>query len=473
MTYDVTTLNVTITDTITNASASQSYAVNIPSYVGGSYAYVGFTGATGGLTAVQSIKNWTFTPLPEGTSEGNLVAGNLIGTDVSGTIPLGNDTGVLITAGAAGNTLGGTFAGSGNIISGNLASGVDLEAVGTSKNTVEGNDIGTKLGATDALPNPTGVLIGGGASNNTIGAANVVNPDGSIEVLLGNIISGNESSGVHINGAGIDDSQINTSENMVEGNLIGTNASYAFLGDSVGVLIDDAAASNTIGAGNVIGGNPTAGIDISGIGSVAATSQNVIAGDFIGTDPTGLDFLGNGIGVLIGANATNNTVGGTVDQRNVISSNLGPGVDIQGSQFFGPTSGNTVAGNFIGTDATGTRVVNPDTLAGLYNPIGILLEAGASNNTIGGLNELSPVGTPQLSEGNLISGNPSAGIEITGSGSNSMTTGNLIEGNFIGTDSSGETTSIPIIPQATGPAYCSRPAPPRTRWAERRRPRAI
>ena len=124
MTYDGTTLNVTITDTITEASASQSYTVNIPSYVGGSYAYVGFTGATGGLTAVQTINNWTFTPLPEGTSEGNVVAGNLIGTDVSGMLPLGNDTGVLMTAGAVGNTLGGTFAGSGNIISGNLESGV-------------------------------------------------------------------------------------------------------------------------------------------------------------------------------------------------------------------------------------------------------------------------------------------------------------------------------------------------------------
>ena len=221
---------------------------------------------------------------------------------------------------------------------------------------------------------------------------------------------------MHINGVGVDDSQVNTSENMIEGNLIGTTASYTFLGNNVGVLIDDAAASNTIGAGNVIGGNPTAGIDINGIGSVAATSQNVIEGNFIGTDPTGLDFLGNAIGVLIGANATNNTVGGTVDQRNVISSNLGPGVDIQGSQFFGPTSGNTVAGNFIGTDATGTRVVNPVTLAGLYNPIGILLEAGASNNIIGGLNELSPDGTPQLSMGNLISGNPSCGYRDHGFG---------------------------------------------------------
>ena len=60
ITYDGTTLKVTITDTTTNASASQSYAVNIPNIVGGSSAYVGFTGATGQTTATQNILNWVF-----------------------------------------------------------------------------------------------------------------------------------------------------------------------------------------------------------------------------------------------------------------------------------------------------------------------------------------------------------------------------------------------------------------------------
>jgi CubicO group peptidase (beta-lactamase class C family) len=62
MTYDGTTLNVTITDTVTQATASQSYAVNIPSLVGGNTAFVGFTGGTGGLTAVQKILNWSYSP---------------------------------------------------------------------------------------------------------------------------------------------------------------------------------------------------------------------------------------------------------------------------------------------------------------------------------------------------------------------------------------------------------------------------
>ena len=63
MTYDGTTLNVTITDTVTMAFAKQAYAVDIPTLVGGSTAFVGFTASTGGLTAMQDILSWTYTPM--------------------------------------------------------------------------------------------------------------------------------------------------------------------------------------------------------------------------------------------------------------------------------------------------------------------------------------------------------------------------------------------------------------------------
>jgi hypothetical protein len=62
MTYDGTTLTVTLTDTATKATATQTYTVNIPSLVGGSAGYVGFTGGTGAVTSTQDILNWTFTP---------------------------------------------------------------------------------------------------------------------------------------------------------------------------------------------------------------------------------------------------------------------------------------------------------------------------------------------------------------------------------------------------------------------------
>jgi hypothetical protein len=62
ITYDGTTLTLTLTDTVTSASFTYAQAINIPSIVGASTAYVGFTGSTGGLTAIQNVLTWTYVP---------------------------------------------------------------------------------------------------------------------------------------------------------------------------------------------------------------------------------------------------------------------------------------------------------------------------------------------------------------------------------------------------------------------------
>ena len=59
--YNGTTLTLNLTDTVTNKTFSQAFTVNVPSTVGANTAYVGFTGGTGGSTAIQNIKTWTFT----------------------------------------------------------------------------------------------------------------------------------------------------------------------------------------------------------------------------------------------------------------------------------------------------------------------------------------------------------------------------------------------------------------------------
>src|SRR5262249_8797415 len=63
--YDGTTLTETITDTVTKATFTTTYEVNIAGLVGSDVGYMGFTGGTGGLTAVQDIFSWTIqTTLP-------------------------------------------------------------------------------------------------------------------------------------------------------------------------------------------------------------------------------------------------------------------------------------------------------------------------------------------------------------------------------------------------------------------------
>ena len=58
--YNGTTLTMSLTDTVTNVSFTHAFTVNIPSIVGSSTAYVGFTGASGGLGANQEILNWSY-----------------------------------------------------------------------------------------------------------------------------------------------------------------------------------------------------------------------------------------------------------------------------------------------------------------------------------------------------------------------------------------------------------------------------
>ena len=85
-------------------------------------------------------------------SSDNLVEGDLIGTDATGTKSLGNaQWGVNILDASTGNTIGGTVAAAADVISGNIGAGVEIE--GSSENLVEGNFIGTDATGTIALGN--------------------------------------------------------------------------------------------------------------------------------------------------------------------------------------------------------------------------------------------------------------------------------------------------------------------------------
>ena len=144
------------------------------------------------------------------------------------------------------------------------------------------------------------------------------------------------------------------------------------------------------------------------------TTGNLIEGDDIGTNSTGSSAVPNASGVVIQNGATSNTIGGTTaSSRDVISGNNWEGVHIGGSG----TTGNAVRGDYIGVNAGGSAA-----LGNVQSGVGIY--AGASNNIIGGTVSGS---------GDVVSGNGSNGVYITDVG----TTGNLIEGDYIGTNSTG------------------------------------
>ena len=354
---------------------------------------------------------------------GNVVEGDEIGTDVTGTIPLGNGYWGVEIVEAADNTVGGPTPGARNVISGNDEGGVAIHGIDSVGDVVQGNLIGTDVTGTKALGTPTAAstsAIGGTPGTRPRTPPSAGRPPGP---ATSSRPTGTRASGSPATG---------TTGVLVQGNKIGTDVTgtialgNGYWGVSLQEAADNTVGGPTAGAGNVISGNYEGGVAIHGIDSVG----DVVQGNLIGTDVTGTQALGNAYsGVYVGDwgnsgdAASDATIGGTATGAgNVISANGNWGVWITGAG----TTGVVVQGNLIGTDATGT--------VALGNAIaGVQIDTGALDNTIGGAT---------AGAGNVISGNDEEGVEITGDG----TTGNQVQGNKIGTDITGTVSSATPMP---------------------------
>jgi len=362
------------------------------------------------VTGWDGVTIWT----ADFAADGNQVLGNYIGTDVtgmmtltagtdvSGTIHIGNTGNGVRIAGGSSNTIGGTSANARNILSGNELAGVRIEGVssgGANDNEVLGNYIGTDVSGTGDLGNlDVGVYI--------VGLAN----DAKYNLIFGNLISGNGASGVFIFG-GLADS------NGVIHNYIGTdvNGTSAIPNDSGGVLIMDARAmigGPSAAARNLISGNAGIGVSIINSTDDGDAEGNVIQGNYIGTKANGTEALPNTLTGVVITDAANNDVGGTAaGAGNLISGNGQYGVIIMNSG----ATGNIVQDNYIGTDVNGTFAI-PNQGAGV-------LITRASSNTVGGATAAA---------GNLISGNGLEGVRLIEADDNT------VRGNYIGTDFDGD-----------------------------------
>ena len=354
-------------------------------------------------------------------TDGNAVAGNWIGTSVTGDVALENGTspvtdnydntiggGVVIDGGASDNLIGTDGnsvddAGQRNIIAGSANDGIDIIGAGTDGNSVAGNLIGTDVTGSIALGIAgDGVDIAEGASSNWIGVGPTGDTTASDE---GNVISGTGFDGVQIFGS---------NGNVVAGDKIGTDltGTIALGNASDGVDINDGSGNTiggtTAGAADVISGNGTSqnGYYDSGV-ELDFSSNNVVEGDFIGTDATGTLALGNaqdGVDIFI---SSGNTIGGTgAGAANIISGNGGSGVELVDS------SKNLVQGDWIGTDVTGSTALG-NAQAGVdldEAPTLGQYDAPSTDNTIGGMSAIAA---------NVISDNSGPGVAVTTSVANS------------------------------------------------------
>ncbi|PIX36177.1 MAG: hypothetical protein COZ59_02485 [Bacteroidetes bacterium CG_4_8_14_3_um_filter_31_14] len=199
----------------------------------------------------------------------NIIAGNYVGTDTTGTIAISNTYGVLFDDGASYNTLGGRTVGAGNLLSGNSGYGVFLYNFGTVKDTVVGNLIGTDYSGTVALPNANGIVIDGPSFLHTI---------------ENNVISGNIQMGIDIHLAGTD-------SNFVFNNKVGTDITGNFpIGNQLdGVRIGEGPKYNFIGLpgkGNIIAYNGGNGVTIMTPAELynTITSNSIYANQVMGID---------------------------------------------------------------------------------------------------------------------------------------------------------------------------------------------
>ena len=253
------------------------------------------------------------------SGSGSIVEGNFIGTNATGTSAQGNaDTGVVINGGT-GHLIGGTVAAARNVVSGNIGHGVLIFLGVASDHLIRGNFIGTNAAGTLGLGNQSdGVQMLSGSNdvmNCTVGGTT---PG------AGNVISANTGVGVQFITVG--------TVNLIQGNLIGTDASGSNdLGNgSAGVAIteaNDCTIGGTVaGAGNVISGNGAEGVRLN---SPTATG-NRVQGNKIGTRADGTTPLPNSLqGVRVLNSSSNNTIGGTAGQGNIIAFNLANGVAVE------------------------------------------------------------------------------------------------------------------------------------------------
>src|SRR5262249_2673716 len=156
------------------------------------------------------------------------------------------------------NVVGGSSAAAGNVVSGNTFNGIEVSGVSNATgNVVQGNFIGTDVTGTVALGNGDDGVLLQNAGSNTVGGLTT-----TPGTAPGNLIAGNGGNAVHSLDQGL-----TADNNVVQGNLIGTDAGgtgrLGNAGDGVLIeaqLAEDSAAGNTIGgtaagAGNVISGN--------------------------------------------------------------------------------------------------------------------------------------------------------------------------------------------------------------------------
>lgn len=251
----------------------------------------------------------------------NTIAGNFLGINAlaSNTAEAGNRDGILMTS-SSGNTIGGTSPADANLLSDNSQFGVYIQSGATpsSDNVIIGNWLG--------------LSANGGNKGNSAGGVKVFFSQrtriGGNAAGERNVVSGNSDVGFWVEGS---------TETLIQGNYIGTDASglLARANFGGGILIFDASGNRVVG--NAISGNSGRGIALDG-----SANDNAILNNLIGVNVAGAALRNNSHGIYLGSSPSRNRIGdGTANGANTIANNGGAGIWVSGG------TGNAIRGNSI------------------------------------------------------------------------------------------------------------------------------
>jgi titin len=213
---------------------------------------------------------------------GHRLVGNFIGVDATGQRAAGNHLAGILLDDSTGNAIGGTGAGQGNLISGNDFQGIHIGGAGSTDNHVVGNRVGTNFSGDAALANGSKVEDGDGIRVEG-GRFNVI---GGPTAAERNVLAGNYDDGIDVRDG--------ASDNTVQGNWVGVDATGRNpLGNGAdGIYLQDA-SHNLIGGLDAGEGNVSGANGFNGVFLFGDSHDNVIANNFIGTDPQLDHGLGN------------------------------------------------------------------------------------------------------------------------------------------------------------------------------------
>ncbi|MEI7643138.1 MAG: NosD domain-containing protein [Chloroflexales bacterium] len=386
----------------------------------------------------------------------NVIANNWIGINADGTSAYGSDFyGVLIDDSAHDNVIGGTTAGDGNVIAGNLHANIAVTAASgtTSTNILNNKIIGNFIGT-----NAAGTAVPTGLSDNALEAGVLVGYYAYNTLIQDNLIGGIGIASTSISPAGIVLQSHSTlfekhpHNTTIVGNNIGVTSSGIAIRNYFGIRVIGSAISTTIGnptdlAGgrNVIGNSQDSGIVLDDITiSTDVISDTLIVGNSIGIARDGITLAPIGT-----VNTSTDNAGiylGT--QTGGIPTTIGPGNVIAAIRRYGihvRSGGNVIKGNFIGTNPagmlTGTTVssyTTTDALGFGTGGAGIWVENGIGN-TIGGS---ASADRNVIAIGGNAASVASAAIalrpDVTACVTPCVVSNTTIQGNYLGVKASGD-----------------------------------